>query len=94
MKLKGSEIIARACSEREFEVLFGHPGGAILPFYDALWAYPQLRHILVRHEQSAAHAADGYARMTGKPGVCVATSAGRHQLDHRNHEPPRQTVSP
>ena len=45
-----------------------------MPFYDALWAYPQLRHILVRHEQSAAHAADGYARITGKPGVCVATS--------------------
>lgn len=54
--------------------MFGHPGGAILPFYDALWAYPQLRHVLVRHEQSAAHAADGYARVTGKPGVCVATS--------------------
>ena len=54
--------------------MFGHPGGAILPFYDALWSYPQLRHVLVRHEQSAAHAADGYARVTGKPGVCVATS--------------------
>jgi len=56
------------------DVLFGHPGGAILPFYDALWAYPKLRHILVRHEQAAAHAADGYARVTGKVGVCVATS--------------------
>ena len=56
------------------EVLFGHPGGAILPFYDALWGYPQLRHILVRHEQSSAHAADGYSRVTGKVGVCVATS--------------------
>jgi acetolactate synthase-1/2/3 large subunit len=54
--------------------MFGHPGGAILPFYDALWSYPQLRHILVRHEQAAAHAADGYARVTGKVGVCVATS--------------------
>ena len=55
-------------------MLFGHPGGAILPFYDALWAYPQLRHILVRHEQAAAHAADGYSRVSGKVGVCVATS--------------------
>ncbi len=74
MKLKGSEIICESLLREGVEVLFGHPGGAILPFYDALWAYPQLRHVLVRHEQSAAHAADGYARVTGKPGVCVATS--------------------
>ena len=56
------------------DILFGHPGGAILPFYDALWSYPQLRHVLVRHEQAAAHAADGYSRVTGRVGVCVATS--------------------
>ena len=74
MKLKGSEIICESLLREGVDVLFGHPGGAILPFYDALWAYPQLRHVLVRHEQSAAHAADGYARMSGKPGVCVATS--------------------
>ncbi len=74
MKLKGAEIICESLLREGVDVLFGHPGGAILPFYDALWAYPQLRHILVRHEQSAAHAADGYARVTGKPGVCVATS--------------------
>ena len=74
MKLKGAEIICESLLQEGVEVLFGHPGGAILPFYDALWAYPQLRHVLVRHEQSAAHAADGYARITGKPGVCVATS--------------------
>ena len=74
MKLKGAEIICESLLKEGVEVLFGHPGGAILPFYDALWAYPQLRHVLVRHEQSAAHAADGYARVTGKPGVCVATS--------------------
>ncbi len=74
MKLKGSEIICESLLREGVEVMFGHPGGAILPFYDALWAYPQLRHVLVRHEQSAAHAADGYARVTGKPGVCVATS--------------------
>ena len=74
MKLKGSEIICESLLREGVSVLFGHPGGAILPFYDALWAYPSLRHILVRHEQSAAHAADGYARVTGQPGVCVATS--------------------
>ena len=73
-RLKGSEIICESLLREGIEVVFGYPGGAILPFYDALWAYPQLRHILVRHEQSAAHAADGYARVTGKPGVCVATS--------------------
>ncbi len=74
MKLKGSEIICESLLQEGVDVLFGHPGGAILPFYDALWGYPQLRHILVRHEQSASHAADGYSRVTGKVGVCVATS--------------------
>src|SRR4030088_1582740 len=54
--------------------LFGHPGGAALPFYRELVRSPRLRHVLVRHEQNAAHAADGYARATGKVGVCVATS--------------------
>ena len=74
MKLKGSEIICESLLREGVDVIFGHPGGAILPFYDALWSYPQLRHILVRHEQAAAHAADGYSRVTGKVGVCVATS--------------------
>jgi len=74
MKLKGAEIICESLLREGVEVIFGHPGGAILPFYDALWSYPQLRHILVRHEQAAAHAADGYSRVTGKVGVCVATS--------------------
>ncbi len=74
MKLKGSEIICESLLREGVDVIFGHPGGAILPFYDALWSYPQLRHILVRHEQSASHAADGYSRVTGKVGVCVATS--------------------
>ena len=73
-KLKGAEIICQSLIREGVEVLFGHPGGAILPFYDALWAYPQLRHILVRHEQAAAHAADAYSRVSGKVGVCVATS--------------------
>ncbi|MDE2780999.1 MAG: biosynthetic-type acetolactate synthase large subunit [Chloroflexota bacterium] len=74
MKLKGSEIICESLLREGVDVIFGHPGGAILPFYDALWGYPQLRHVLVRHEQSASHAADGYSRVTGKVGVCVATS--------------------
>ena len=73
-KMKGAEIICESLIREGVEVLFGHPGGAILPFYDALWAYPQLRHILVRHEQAAAHAADAYSRVSGKVGVCVATS--------------------
>ena len=74
MELKGSEIICESLLREGVDVIFGHPGGAILPFYDALWGYPQLRHVLVRHEQSASHAADGYSRVTGKVGVCVATS--------------------
>ena len=74
MKLKGSEIVCESLLRESVDVVFGYPGGAILPFYDALWSYPHLRHILVRHEQAAAHAADGYSRVTGKVGVCVATS--------------------
>ena len=74
MKLKGSEIICESLLREGVEVVFGYPGGAILPLYDALWSYPQLRHILVRHEQAAAHAADGYSRVTGKVGVCMTTS--------------------
>ena len=63
------------CLEREnVEVIFGYPGGAILPVYDALYKSDKIKHILVRHEQGAAHAADGYARATGRVGVCMATS--------------------
>ena len=74
MKLKGAEIICEALLREGVDVVFGHPGGAVLPLYDAFYKYDQIRHILVRHEQCAAHAADGYARATGKVGVCVATS--------------------
>ena len=73
MKLKGAEIICEALLREGVEVVFGHPGGAVLPLYDAFYKYSQIRHILVRHEQCGAHAADGYARATGKVGVCVAT---------------------
>ena len=72
--LTGSQVICRALLEEGVSVVFGYPGGAIMPFYHALPEYPALRHVLVRHEQAAAHAADGYARATGRPGVCVATS--------------------
>ncbi len=73
-ELSGSQILCEALVREGVELLFGYPGGAIMPFYDALTSYPTLRHVLVRHEQAAAHAADGYARATGKAGVCVATS--------------------
>ncbi|MBX5456231.1 MAG: biosynthetic-type acetolactate synthase large subunit [Thermogemmatispora sp.] len=73
-ELAGSHILCEALVREGVELLYGYPGGAIMPFYDALPAYPRLHHVLVRHEQAAAHAADGYARATGKVGVCVATS--------------------
>jgi len=72
--LTGSQILCRTLLDAGVEVVFGYPGGAIMPFYDALHGHPALRHILVRHEQAAAHAADGYARAANRVGVCVATS--------------------
>jgi acetolactate synthase-1/2/3 large subunit len=74
MKMTGAQILCESLVKEGVEVIFGYPGGAVLPLYDALPQYPQLRHILVRHEQGAAHAADGFARATGKVGVCLATS--------------------
>ncbi len=72
--LTGAQILCRTLVEGGVDVIFGYPGGAIMPFYHALGDHPRLRHILVRHEQAAAHAADGYARASGRVGVCVATS--------------------
>ena len=72
--LTGSQILCRTLVDAGVSVMFGYPGGAIMPFYDALHGHAALRHILVRHEQAAAHAADGYARASGRVGVCVATS--------------------
>jgi acetolactate synthase-1/2/3 large subunit len=74
MKKTGAQIICESLIAEGVDVMFGFPGGVLLPFYDTLPQYPQIRHILVRHEQGAAHAADGYARATGKVGVCMATS--------------------
>ena len=72
--MKGSTALLKALERQGVEVIFGHPGGAILPLYQSLPEYPELRHILVRHEQGASLAADGYARVSGKPGVAFATS--------------------
>ena len=74
MELAGGELICESLIEEGVDLVFGHPGGAILPLYDHLTKYPQIKHVLTRHEQGAAHAADGYARSTGKVGVCIATS--------------------
>ena len=74
MKLDGSQMVCEALIQEGVDTVFGLPGGAILPFYQTLSHYPAIRHILVRHEQGAVMAADGYARATGKVGVCVATS--------------------
>jgi len=71
----GAQVMCEALLRENVEVMFGIPGGAIMPFYHAMWEYrDQLRHVLCRHEQGAGHAAEGYARSTGKAGVCVATS--------------------
>jgi acetolactate synthase-1/2/3 large subunit len=72
--MTGAQIMCEALVREGVDVLFGIPGGAIMPFYHALPEYPQLRHVLCRHEQGAGHAAEGYARATGRVGVCVATS--------------------
>jgi acetolactate synthase-1/2/3 large subunit len=74
MKLTGAQIVCEGLIKEGVDVIFGILGGQILPLYDTLTQYPQLRHILTGHEQGAAHAAQGYARATGKVGVCFATS--------------------
>ena len=73
MERKGSQIVWEVLTQEEVEVVFGYPGGAILPTYDAMLDYP-VRHVLVRHEQGASHMADGYARASGRVGVAMATS--------------------
>ena len=74
MKLTGAEIIWECLQREGVDVVFGYPGGAILPTYDAMTKYPKIHHVLVRHEQGASHMADGYARASGKVGVAIATS--------------------
>jgi acetolactate synthase-1/2/3 large subunit len=72
--MTGAEIVLRALADQGVEVIFGYPGGAVLPLYDEMFKQNRLRHILVRHEQAAVHAAEGYARSTGKVGVVLVTS--------------------
>jgi len=73
-KITGAEILLESLKKEKVEILFGYPGGVLLPFFDKLYDAKEPRFILTRHEQGAAHAADGYARATGKVGVCIATS--------------------
>ena len=74
MQLTGSQIVIECLKEQGVDTVFGYPGGTILNIYDELYSHPEIHHILTSHEQGAAHAADGYARATGKVGVCMATS--------------------
>src|ERR1051325_9886511 len=72
--LTGAEVLLRALKDQGVEVIFGYPGGAVLPIYEALFNQNAIRHVLVRHEQGAVHAAEGYARSTGKVGCVLVTS--------------------
>jgi len=74
MELSGAQIMLECLRQEGVRHIFGYPGGAVLPIYDALYGYQEIEHILVRHEQGASHMADGYARATGEVGVCLATS--------------------
>ncbi|WP_031753075.1 thiamine pyrophosphate-binding protein, partial [Mycobacterium tuberculosis] len=73
-QLTGAQAVIRSLEELGVDVIFGIPGGAVLPVYDPLFDSKKLRHVLVRHEQGAGHAASGYAHVTGRVGVCMATS--------------------
>ena len=85
MQLTGAEIIVECLKEQGVDTVFGYPGGAILNVYDALYEYKdEITHVLTSHEQGASHAADGYARATGKVGVCLATWS--HQPGNRNRD--------
>ncbi len=72
--MNGAQVVVKILQEQGVDTLFGYPGGMILPLYDALYDEKDIKQVLVTHEQNAAHAADGYARATGKVGVCIATS--------------------
>jgi len=74
VKRSGSRVVTEALLKEGVKIIFGYPGGAVIPLYDVLYETPEIKHILTRHEQAAAHAADGFARATGGVGVCIATS--------------------
>ena len=73
-QLTGAEIVFKALNEHGVDHIFGYPGGAVLPLYDQISKEKNIKHILVRHEQGAGHAAEGYARSSGKPGIALVTS--------------------
>ena len=73
-QITGAQIVVKALKDQGVDVVFGYPGGAVLPIYDEIFQQNDIRHVLVRHEQGATHAAEGYARSTGKPGVVLVTS--------------------
>ena len=93
MKLTGAQALIESLKREGVEVIFGFPGGVVLPIYDCLYDCKAIRHILVRHEQGAAHAADGYARATGKVGVCLATPARARRISLPGSPTPTWTLS-
>src|SRR5919198_1258857 len=74
MRTTGAKALLDSLKRQGVQVIFGYPGGAVIPIYDAIYEEEEIRHVLVRHEQGAAHMAEGYAKVTGKVGVCLATS--------------------
>ena len=74
MAITGANMVIRALSDLGVDIIFGYPGGAVLPIYDSIFKQNQIKHILVRHEQAAVHMAEGYARSTGKVGIVLVTS--------------------
>ncbi len=72
--MTGAQMVIQALKDQGVDTIFGYPGGAVLPIYDEIFQQNDIKHILVRHEQGATHAAEGYARSTGKPGVVLVTS--------------------
>src|SRR5687767_6905100 len=74
MKMRASKALLEQLKLHGVQVMFGYPGGAVIPLYDAIYEEEDIRHVLVRHEQGAGHMAEGYAKVTGKVGVCIATS--------------------
>ena len=84
--MTGAGVIIRSLIDQGVEVIFGYPGGAVLPIYDEIFKQNELRHVLVRHEQGAVHAAEGYARSTGKVMRCAGhLGPWRHQCGYRPH---------
>ena len=87
-QMTGAKMVVKALKDQGVDTVFGYPGGAVLPIYDEIFQQNEIRHILVRHEQGAVHAAEGYARSTGKPGVVLVTSGPRrdqrcYRIDRR-----------